>query len=268
MIFCFLPKAGLGNQLFVISKCLVFKELNGGEILYLNTRQLKIGPYLRNDRSKRNYGNFFIFQRNIVVDFFRSSFFKFIKIENKCTDPPLGLSVDTSNVVFSQIPHYSSYFFELMPYRDLIKERLFLLLNDKIRNQVLNLDVIDVAVHIRLGDFKKLESGRDFRDVGGTRTPLIYFIEEITRLSIINSEFNFFIFSDGGESELESILELKNTFLFKSINDIVDLYQMSKSKYLITSAGSTYSYWAAFLGDSNIIQHPDHITKIRSLEEI
>jgi hypothetical protein len=41
--------------------------------------------------------------------------------------------------------------------------------------------------------------------------------------------------------------------------DIVDLLLMSKSKVIVTSAGSTFSYWAGFLSDAVIIMHPDHI---------
>jgi hypothetical protein len=37
------------------------------------------------------------------------------------------------------------------------------------------------------------------------------------------------------------------------------LILLSRSKIIITSAGSTFSYWAGFLSDSPIIMHPDHI---------
>jgi hypothetical protein len=268
MIYCVLPNAGLGNQLFVIAKSLVFKELNGGLIIYVNTTQFKIGPYLRGDRSKRNYLNFFIFQKNLILDLIRSFYFKHIIKNIEFNEPSLAVMLNFKSVVFSQIPHYSIYFKELIPYRELIKERLFDILNDNIKNIILKLDVIDVAVHIRLGDFQRLGEGVDFKTVGGTRTPLIYFIEEITRLKELNGDYRFFIFSDGKESELKAVLDLDNTFFYKSENDIVDLYQMSKSKFLITSAGSTYSYWAGFLGDCKIIQHPSHTTSIINIEKV
>ena len=129
-----------------------------------------------------------------------------------------------------------------------------------IQKQILKLNKIDVAIHVRLGDFQRLSEGVDFKNVGATRTPFSFYIDEINRISILNPEYNFTIFSDGHESELKPLLELEKTILFKSINDIVDLFQMSKSKILITSAGSTYSYWAGFLGECEIVQHPDHFS--------
>jgi hypothetical protein len=41
--------------------------------------------------------------------------------------------------------------------------------------------------------------------------------------------------------------------------DIVDLVLLSKSKLIVTSATSTFSYWAAFLSNSPVIMHPDHL---------
>jgi hypothetical protein len=90
-----------------------------------------------------------------------------------------------------------------------------------------------------------------------------YYIAEITRIQNEHPDYLFHVFSDGYPEELSSLLGFKNVVYFNSINDIVDLYQMSKSKILITSAGSTYSYWAGFLGDAEIVQHPDHFCKIR-----
>jgi len=34
---------------------------------------------------------------------------------------------------------------------------------------------------------------------------------------------------------------------------------MAKSRVIITSAGSTFSEWAAYLSDAVVLRHPDHI---------
>ena len=36
---------------------------------------------------------------------------------------------------------------------------------------------------------------------------------------------------------------------------------LSKSKIIVTSAASTFSYWSGFLSEAPIIMHPDHIHK-------
>jgi hypothetical protein len=140
---------------------------------------------------------------------------------------------------------------------------MFSCLNKSIQERINSLEKIDVAIHVRLGDFQKLNPNKDFSKVGGTRTPFSFFLEEMEKISKIRKNAKFIIFSDGYEHELKAILDFPNSELYNSKNDIIDLYQMSKSEILITSAGSTYSYWAGFLGECQIIQHPDHFCKIR-----
>jgi hypothetical protein len=262
MVFCKLPRAGLGNQLFVIAKALFYAKNNNTTIKFLDAQQIKLGPYLRGERSKRNYSRFFKFQKGYFFEILWLMIYsrRISKIE--LSNPNIN-ELYSEHVNINEVPHYSEYFQELIPHRDTIIDLIFNNLTENIQQQVLNLNKIDVAVHVRLGDFQKLSENVDFKNVGSTRTPFSFYIDEIKKISRFNPELNFIIFSDGHESELLPLLTLENTFLFKSINDLVDLYQMSKSKILITSAGSTYSYWAGFLGDCEIIQHPDHYYNIK-----
>jgi hypothetical protein len=41
--------------------------------------------------------------------------------------------------------------------------------------------------------------------------------------------------------------------------DIADLILLSKSRVIVTSATSTFSYWAGFLSEAALIMHPAHI---------
>jgi len=210
-------------------------------------------------KTKENIRTFFSFKT-----FYFSLSFWLLKKENIITEPIFNSYYNNHKTfIFSELPHWSSFFDKIRPYSEICKSELFNNLSETIKNKIRLLEVIDVAIHIRLGDFKKLNESDDFSKVGATRTPKEYFLNHIKKIKSIHPSFVFHIFTDGYESELDSILREKNVFLFKSINDIVDLYQMSKSRILITSAGSTYSYWAGFIGECQIIQHPDHVIKIR-----
>ena len=217
---------------------------------------------MRGERSKRNYSRMFKFQKGYFVEILCLILYsrRISKVE---INNPKVTETHSKDVLFNELPHYSKYFDELIPHRKEIIELIFINLTENIQHQILNLNRIDVAVHVRLGDFQKLGEGVDFKNVGATRTPFTFYIDEIKRISRSNPDYNFTLFSDGHESELMPLLALEKTVLFKSINDLVDLYQMSKSKILITSAGSTYSYWAGFLGNCEIIQHPNHFCKIK-----
>lgn len=262
MIYCKLPNAGLGNQLFVIAKALYFSNNNKVDIRFIDSQKLKLGPIIRGERTKRNYNGFFNFQKGYFCEFVKKFYFAYQLRQIKIVDPFMECVI-TDDVLFLNIPHYSEYFAEMIPHRITIRELLFDSLTPKIQRSIERLECIDVAVHVRLGDFKKLKQGVDFKNVGSTRTPLSYYITEIKRIQYEYPEYLFYVFSDGYPEELKVLLGLKNVVYYKSINDIVDLYQMSKSKILITSAGSTYSYWAGFLGDAKIVQHPNHYCKIR-----
>ena len=255
-IYCRIPKGGLGNKLFVISNALIYSKLIEARLVFIKSVEFKIGPYLREEKNKRRYKNFFKFKsRFLFVPFNKNGIFK---------EPDFNLKYNDGSIfLFSNLPHWSKYFDKIREYRDLCLHEIFNSLSDSIKLKIQSLDKIDVAVHIRLGDFKKLQNSDDFSKVGSTRSPREYFLNNINSIKTLNPEYKFFIFSDGYEAELDWILKEKNIFFYESINDIVDLYQMSKSKILITSAGSTYSYWAGFLGECQIIQHPDHVVDIR-----
>jgi hypothetical protein len=117
-----------------------------------------------------------------------------------------------------------------------------------------------IGVHVRMGDFRVLKEGENFAQVGSVRTPLDYFITIINKIrNIHGSILPVTIFTDGFISEIAPLLKLENTITADKNSDIVDLLLLSKSKVIISSAGSTFSYWAAFLSNAPVIMHPDHI---------
>jgi hypothetical protein len=209
------------------------------------------------ERTKRNYNKFFIFQTDIFQSTINYLLFQTQRKSQLVLEPEIEVN-HCSPVLFFKIPHWEQYFQRLQPYRKEIRQYLFSAITIENLNLINQLKTVDVAVHVRLGDFKKLQQGSSFAQVGSTRTPVGFFIESINKIKLDHPNYKFWIFSDGFKHEVEDLLELESVEFFESINDIVDLFQMAKSKILVASAGSTYSYWAAFLGDCEIVQHPDH----------
>ena len=104
-----------------------------------------------------------------------------------------------------------------------------------------------IGVHIRRGDFVK----------NGSAVNLDYYIQVIKTIRFINgNNLPVTVFSDGHRAELNPILQLNNVEIFDSKDDLIDLLTLSKSKILITSIGSSYSYWAAFMNNGVVIHHP------------
>lgn len=273
MVVCDLPKAGLGNQLFPLMRARLFQRLNRMPAAVIGAGQFKIGPYLRGEKIKRSYSGYFNFEQSLFQEWRIRKKLKKEKafVQENPVIKKLDPAGENSNNIylFNQIPAWTEYFVGLQEFRPLVKELFDEMLNPHIREKANNAASASIGAHIRMGDFRKLQSHEDFSRVGSVRTPLHYFVETVNKVREINgAAIPVSIFSDGKYKELKPILELKNTSLVEGNPDIVDMMLLSKSKLILTSAGSTFGYWAGFLSDAPIILHPDHLkTRIRSFTE-
>lgn len=263
IVLCKLPKAGLGNQLFPLMKACLFSHLNEFHLVITGYNQIKIGPYLRRDKSKRNYYGYFVFQKGIIQEQLEKlSLLKFSKYEKQYEHFIERLVSDKNNqmYIFCKIPHWSEYFKELKDYRELVIQLFWGILSKNIINEVDGQKAPCIGIHIRRGDYRKLNEGEDFSKVGTVRTPEEYFMDIINKIRGV-SGYNLpvSVFTDGHKHELKQLFSLDNIKIVDGNRDIVDLLLLSRSKIIITSAGSTFSSWAGFLSNAPLIMHPDHI---------
>jgi len=272
-VICKLPKAGLGNQLFPLMHAAVFAHINKLPLIVIGYHQFKIGPYLRREKSKRKYKGFFKFEKNIFFAFYDE--LKVKNIMKNCEvvyEPPLNLCVN-QNIkqvfFFEKMPTYHDYFIHLKPHRSLVIKLLGELISERNTKKIIDLAHPEIGVHIRMGDFRKLNVGEEFKG-GHVRTPESYFVNIINGIrSVLDFEMNVDVFTDGYRNEFESIFDLKNIKMAEGNNDLVDMFLLSKSKIIVISTGSTFSYWAGFLSNAPMIMHPDHIhARIRNLDEM
>lgn len=258
-----LPSAGLGNKLFSWASGAVFAHLNNCDHYIIGMTKIHLGPIFRKERRKRFYFGYF---KNEVVllpilNYFQSSY---NKKQIECGD----FVSCNGNFIFSEIPHWSDSFAKLRDFRDLIIASFWSNLTQQITSRISKHEVPFIGIHIRMGDFRVLKSTEDFSKVGAVRTPLSYFVE-VTNclLQVIGTNAPITIFSDGYDHELEEVLRLPNAKRAKEDLDIVHLAVLSKSKLIIMSAGSTFSYWAGFLSEGLLINHFQHQhSPIRNLE--
>jgi hypothetical protein len=181
-------------------------------------------------------------------------------------EPPLEkikLSINKpATFVFAEIPHWADYFAGLKDHRELVQRLLQDVISPEIISKINQLEGPCIGVHCRMGDFRKLKPNEDFKKVGTVRTPEDYFIEVINELRKKNNrDLPVSVFTDGYKREFKKLLSMKNITFVEGNRDIVDLLLLSKSKVIITSPGSTFSYWAGFLSNAPLIMHPDHIYK-------
>jgi Glycosyl transferase family 11 len=261
VVHCSLPKAGLGNQLFPLLKAHLFAEKHQLPIVITGYNRLKIGPYLRGDKSKRNYQRSFSFQKNWLAALMAGR--SIGNFQHTVHETQLSEAVviqPNTRYLFDSIPHWSDPFDGLKQHRDQVLKIFQALLHPSVKEALNNRPYPIVGVHIRMGDFRKLQSNEDFAKVGGVRTPETYFIEMINGIrKMAGRELPVIIFTDGHQHELPALFQLPGITLAEGNRDIVDLILLSKSKIIVASAGSTFSTWAGFLSAAALILHPDHI---------
>ena len=135
----------------------------------------------------------------------------------------------------------------LHEHRDKVRERLIGIISEPIPADHNWGKGRFIAAHIRLGDFTIPQDGTQVRRNSNTRIPLSWYESVIRVLQKRYPDMPVRIFSDGEDSELQPLLAL-GASTYRSGSDIRDLLTMSSASILVGS-NSTYSLWAAFLGN-------------------
>lgn len=256
-----LPNAGLGNKLFVWAKALVFARMNQLPLIVTGWTQFQLAPILRGN-DWRLYWNYF--QPVKEVNWFNQlSLRRRARIIAEPPVAPFETGQDSVVFEFSKLPHWSNFFGDLKPHREMIRSALMEMLTPARRRELERVARPAICVQVRMGDFRLLKKGEDFAKVGAVRTPLTYFADLIQGIRELHkTELPVQIISDGRPADLRELLNLPKVSMYSGKNTaIVDLLIMANSRILIPSAGSTFGYWAGFLGNNTLILHSDHIYK-------
>ncbi len=257
-VHCIVPKAGLGNQLFPIMHALVFAHLNNLPVVFTGYHQLKTGVYFRQEKVKRRYSGYFNFHKNWISEVGDKLRLKFFHRGEKVYEPALevmgpGLS-ENKIFLFSALPSSKSYFEKLKPHRELAIRLFQEALRPWIDEKLKVIPNPQVGVHIRMGDFRKLAANEVYNG-GHVRTPEAYYTDIIAQMLEWNPSLNFSVFTDGYRHEFEKLFNFTNVRMVEGNRDIIDLLLLSRSKVIIGTYGSTFSYWAGFISDAPFIMH-------------
>jgi hypothetical protein len=258
LVISYLPRAGFGNKLFIWARGQVFAEARKLRHLHFPWTHISLGAIARhrnpwygcsiNSTSLSDLGSLLMSIGNHVI-----------------VEPDIECRVDARNsvsYVFYRNADWHDYFFQLREHRQLLRRAFLDLLSDSVKLKA-RVERPCVAIHVRTGDFQALDKTKPFEEQGLTRAPLAYFREIIEAFQQDKDlcALPIWLFSDGVDMELRELLDIPGVRRWRSGNDILDLVVMSQSKILITAPSSTYSMWAAFLGDSIVVHHPAHFHK-------
>jgi hypothetical protein len=138
----------------------------------------------------------------------------------------------------------------LHAHRATIRERLLGTINDPVPHNHRWGSGDYIAMHVRLGDFDAVPDDvlvNTAHPSPNLRIPMDWYVNLARALRARYRDKTIYVFSDGEEKMLSPLLEL-GAKIYRSGSDITDLLAMSGASILVGS-NSTYSRWAAFLGN-------------------
>jgi hypothetical protein len=138
-------------------------------------------------------------------------------------------------------------FHGLHAHRTVIRERIMGIVNDPVPENHRWGSGDYIAVHVRLGDFAVADPALIDRGEPNLRIPMAWYVNLLSALRKRCRDRSIYIFSDGDEKTLQPLLD-QGAKLYRSGSDMTDLLAMSGASILVGS-NSTYSRWAAFLGN-------------------
>lgn len=156
-------------------------------------------------------------------------------------------------------------FTRLNPYQARLRDDLYRIVAPKQYQRVSATQVPIIGLNIRLGkDFSApppITSSSDCYDWVGwlQQTPLSWYVETLQLIrDCCGWTVPAVVVSDGSSAQLSPLLELPSVMHLSPSNAIVDLLVLSRTRLLLGSGSSTFSAWAAFLGQQAAITAPGH----------
>jgi hypothetical protein len=266
-VFARLPRGGLGNKLLVWARALVFAHKFGLPLYVSGWSDIRIGPYLRLEPSKRQYWGYF--EGGDAPSLLRRFMFsRWCEVHHEpdleC-ELPAGPQKAAQLYLFDTVPSWHDYFQGLRGNEELVRSSFCSLLQSQYRKELICESGPIIGVHVRRSDFRELAPGESIGENCNVRMPIAYYLDVINALRrMAGRKLQAMIFTDGRHEDVAELLALPDVTMAAPNSDVVDLILLSKSKYLVTSFGSTFSYWAAYLSDGIVITHPAQVLTIRS----
>lgn len=225
----------MANCLFVLARAYIHHLKTGFPIITPTWFRISHTTYLRKERDKRHYTRLF---KKSHVHGLKKAFI--LLFRQKQVHIEQGLK---------------GYFSDLLLHEQQVRAYIFQQIRPEAISNVPDFTYFEnaVAVHIRLGDYPS-----------HLRTPIDWYANVIQTLQkLMPAETRFLLFSDATDEELQSVLQLENTYRVFFGNALADMVGISRCKLAICS-DSTFSSWGVFLGNIPGIYCKLHIQEVLS----
>ena len=242
--------AGLGNLLFTYGRALAFAKRHDAQMIWPTWPSIKVGPWLRREKDKRTYIGLFANRTHDIAGLRKA----WLLLTRRKVPEGTADVKDEEIVIFEK---FIGSFASIRDDHQLIREHLLKNMRD---DAVLRFDFSDaVAVHVRLGDFKKVQVQELKNGIHDSRLPIDWYCSMLEHIrTAAGRNVKAYVFSDGSDEELQKLLNMPNTERITFGNAITDIVGLSQAPLLIAS-GSSFSMWARYLGRHSTICYPNQI---------
>ncbi len=240
-----LGRCGLGNMLFPWARCFLWCSDHGYPMIAPIWTQLRLGPYLRGERDKRQY-QFFFHHDGYTTGLKRLLLLLTAdRVDERAASRGLKTRKRNRIVVFRGA---GELFKSLAGRHQQVREELM---------RIVKMHLIPapsrkcrVGIHVRRGDFHRPSDLRSLGEgVTNTRIPIGWYVHALTELrTLLGYEAEAKVFSDAkDDDELQPLCQLPSVYRETGNSAITDLLSLASASIMIAS-GSTFSMWASYLG--------------------
>ena len=252
-----LGRYGLTHGLLAWARCQIWCQQTGATMLAPFWFKLRVGPYLRGERDKRNY--FLLFKPGNAVGGARRLFAlagaKKIEVGPQWPESPIrpaGTVVMRFHNALKDNEKKS--FAQIIGHGQFLRSELLAMTRPRFRPATPAASFI--AIHVRMGDFTPVSSNGQIANSSNAQLPIGWYVDRLAALrGQLGGSVPAIVFSDGSDEQLAPLLDLDDVSRAPRQQSVTDLLQIGLGAALIAS-GSGFSLWGAFLGSTPRIAHP------------
>ena len=259
-----LMKAGLGNMLIPWARCVLWCKDNNAQMIAPYWTKIRIGPFLRLERDKRQY-QFLFNHTNQIAGLKRLILLALCRKIDE-VDWPNGTVEGKSDRIIVCFKNMDRADALVGRHKEITDELCRITKPCYIPKDLANRPFI--GIHVRLGDFMPASKEELNRGLHCIRIPIQWYADALLELrKSVGKNMEAKIFSDGHDEELMPILRIAGTSRYEGGAAITDMLALSKATVIIAS-GSSFSVWASYLGGVPTIWYPGQRFSMRcNLEE-
>lgn len=252
-----LGRYGLTHGILAWARCHVWCRENNAQMLAPFWFKVRVGPYLRRERDKRNY--FLLFHSGTAVGGLTrlATLARVRKVDIGPEWPELPSGDDPVVLRFHNAlrDNERKSFAQVLGHGPFLRQEMVAMTHRRYHPAPANRQFI--AIHVRLGDFTKVDAEPSaLAGLNNTRLPIEWYGDRLSALRLaLGREVPATVFSDGSDDDLAMLLSLPGVARAPKQASVTDLLAMGQGVALIAS-GSGFSRWGAFLGSIPRVSFP------------